>query len=199
MVGLNRMSKFAKSKNPNNQYFKMNEDKVKAEKKSINYYMRKLHRDFGFFIIGLTIIYALTGIILIFRDTNFLKSEVLIEKSLAPNMAASDLGNVLRKKDFKVLKTAGDTLYFKEGTYNRSTGAVSYTENELPSLLKRATLLHKSSTRTLLFVFPLIYAALLLFLAISAFWMFKPNTKLFKRGIIIAIAGVITAIVLLIV
>lgn len=101
MVALNRMSKFAKSKNPINQYFKMKEDKIKKEKKSINYYMRKLHRDFGFFIVGLTIIYALTGIVLIFRDTNFLKSEALIEKTLAPNMEVSDLGNALRKRILK--------------------------------------------------------------------------------------------------
>jgi len=40
-------------------------------KKSINYYMRVLHRDIGFFIAGLLIIYALSGIVMIYRDTSY--------------------------------------------------------------------------------------------------------------------------------
>ena len=48
------------------------------ENKSINHCIRSLHRDIGFFIIGLTIIYSMSGIVLTYRDTNFLKHETLI-------------------------------------------------------------------------------------------------------------------------
>ena len=41
------------------------------EKKSIHYYMRGLHRDIGFFLIGLTLIYSISGVLLIYRDTDF--------------------------------------------------------------------------------------------------------------------------------
>ena len=52
------------------------------EKKSLNQLMRAWHRDIGFFIIGLVIIYALSGIALIFRDTDFLKHNIKFEKKL---------------------------------------------------------------------------------------------------------------------
>ena len=45
------------------------------EKKSVHYYMRSLHRDVGFLVLGFTFIYALSGIVLVYRDTDFLKSE----------------------------------------------------------------------------------------------------------------------------
>ena len=45
------------------------------ERKSINHYMRVWHRYAGFFILGIALIYGLSGITLIFRDTDFLKKE----------------------------------------------------------------------------------------------------------------------------
>ena len=54
--------------------------------KSFNYYMRSLHRDIGFFAFGLVVIYILSGIVLIYRDTDFLKREVTVERQLKPNM-----------------------------------------------------------------------------------------------------------------
>lgn len=50
----------------------------KKEKKSINHYMRSLHRDIGFFVIGLIVIYSISGVVLIYRDTNFLKHDAVI-------------------------------------------------------------------------------------------------------------------------
>ena len=65
------------------------------EKKSSNRYMRSLHRDFGFFAIGLTLIFSISGIVLIYRDTDFLKFEKQIEKQLSPNIKESELGMIL--------------------------------------------------------------------------------------------------------
>ncbi len=41
------------------------------EKKSINQTIRILHRNIGFFILGFVLIYALSGITLIYRDSDF--------------------------------------------------------------------------------------------------------------------------------
>ena len=41
--------------------------------------MRVLHRYLGFFLAGIMAVYALSGIVLIFRDTDFLKSEQTVE------------------------------------------------------------------------------------------------------------------------
>lgn len=166
------------------------------EKKSVNQYIRAWHRDIGFFVIGLTMVFCISGIFLIFRDTDFLKQEILIEKLIEPNLEASELAAVLHMKNFKVQKNQGAMVYFEKGSYNKTTGNVTYLSKELPGLLSKFNNLHKSSSRSFAHWFTLIYGFLLLFLALSSFWMFKARTKLFRRGIYIAGIGFVVAIVL---
>ncbi|WP_371535704.1 hypothetical protein [Flavobacterium sp. Arc3] len=66
-------------------------------------------------------VYALSGIVMIFRETSFLKSEVVLEKQLEPNLAGEELSPKLRMK-VKVKKEEDDVLYFKGGNYNEETG-----------------------------------------------------------------------------
>jgi hypothetical protein len=167
------------------------------ERKSVNYYMRKLHRDVGFFVIGLTIIFTLSGVVLIFRDTDFFKKEAVVERELEPNLESDELGQVLRIKDFKVIRTEGDLIVFKNGEYNKASGVVIYTVKELPLVFKKLTNLHKSSSKSLAHWGTIIYGGLLLFLAISALWMFKVTTKQFRRGIYFVLSGFLLAIILL--
>ena len=79
----------------------------KKRNKSLNYYMRTLHRDVGFMVVGFTLIFSISGIILIFRETDFLKTEQIVEKTLSPNMESSDVGKALHIRDLKVLKEEG--------------------------------------------------------------------------------------------
>jgi hypothetical protein len=58
--------------------------------------------------------------------------------------------------------------------------------------------LHKSSTEDVAHWITMIVAVLLLFLAVSSFWMFKPDTKYFKNGMIMVGIGVLVTIILLI-
>jgi hypothetical protein len=167
------------------------------EKKSIQYYMRALHRDIGFFVIGLAIIYSISGITLIYRDTGFLKHEKQIEKQLSPNIQESELGAILHMRNLEVSKTEGDIVYFKNGTYNKTTGIVNYSENVLPTFFEKMNNLHKKSSKDLTHLLSAIFGALLLFLAISSFWMFKPNTRMFRRGLLFAGIGFIIAIILI--
>ncbi len=168
-------------------------------RKTLSYYMRVLHRDIGFFIIGLTIIYSLSGILLIYRNTSFLKTEETIEKQLAPNLDMTELGKALRIKELKITKNYGDIIYFQKGTYNKSTGVAIYTSNELPEFLNKLNVLHKSSSSNWVHILIVIYATLLLFMAISSFWMYKPGTKLFRRGLYFACGGVLVAFIVLII
>jgi len=167
------------------------------EKKSVYYYMRMLHRDIGFLAIGLTIIYSISGIVLIYRNTDFLKSEKQIEKQLPANLDESQLGGILHLRSLVVEKTEGDTVYFQKGTYNRTTGIVSYYDKALPSFLEKFNVLHKKSSGNITYIFSTIFGICLLFLAISSFWMFKPSTKMFRRGIVFTAIGLVLAILLL--
>jgi len=168
-------------------------------KKSINYYMRVLHRDIGFFIAGLIIVYALSGIVLIYRDTEFLKSETKVEKTLTPNLEPAKIGEALRIRDFKVTKTEGETISFQSGTYNTTTGVAVYTVKDIIFPFNKFINLHKAISKNPTHWFNLILGVLLLFMAISSFWMFKPENKNFKRGLYFAGAGVVFVIILLLI
>jgi hypothetical protein len=167
------------------------------EGKSINHYMRVWHRYAGFFILGFALLYALSGITLIFRDTNFLKQEKKITLNLAPGIDPSELGRNLRMREFNVEKTEGDVIYFKGGSYNKVTGAAEQTVRELIFPLNKMTEFHTTPSGKPLHWFTLTFALVLLFLTISSLWMFKSTTKVFRQGILLTICGVIFAVILL--
>lgn len=52
--------------------------------------MRVYHRYLGFFLAGIMAVYALSGIILIFRETPLLKREVHQVKTLKPLLTGED-------------------------------------------------------------------------------------------------------------
>ena len=169
----------------------------KKPRKNLRYYMRFLHNNVGFFIVGLVVIYSLSGILQIYRDTNFLKHEVSNQKKLAPNLQPGQIKDALRLRDFSVQKNEGNIVYFKNGSYNSVTGEASYTTMEWYSFIIPFTELHKTSSDGVAHYFTTIFGILLLFMSISAFWMFKPGTKLFSRGVFMTIAGIVASIVVL--
>ena len=167
-----------------------------TNKKSIYRWMRVLHRDIGFFVIGLTIIYCISGIMLTYRDTGFLKSEMEIEKSLSPGLSSEQLLKKLGEKKLKVTGQNETEIYFTNGIYSIETGAASYVKNEIPTVLKALNMLHIAPSQNPKHLFTIVYAAALLFLAVSSFWMYRPGSRFFKRGIITSIFGAAAAFML---
>ncbi len=166
-------------------------------KRSLRWYMRFLHNKIGFFITGLVIIYSLSGLIQTYRDTSFLKHDVVNVKQLATGLNEAQLGSNLRLRDFKVTKTEGDTLRFKEGTYNSATGKATYVTHEWYAWIVPFTELHKSSSRDIGHYLTTLFGICLFFMSVSAFWMFKPGTKPFSRGVLLTALGVVASVVLL--
>ena len=160
--------------------------------------MRVYHRYLGYFLAGIMAVYAISGITLIFRDTDFLKQEKQVEKQLKPGIKSEELGKELKKKDLKIEKEEGDIISFKEGTYNRQTGIAKYSLKELPFFMQKLTKLHKASTKEPLFFLNVFFAVSLLFFVISSYWMFLPKTTIFKKGMYFTLAGIILTIILLI-
>ena len=159
--------------------------------------MRIYHRYLGFFLAGIMAMYAISGTILIFRDTDFLKREKIVKEQLKPGLTTDDLGKAIRKRDLKIDSTAGDMQLFKGGNYNTVTGAVTYTTKSLQPFAEKLTHLHKASTKDPLFFLNVFFAVSLLFFVISSFWMFMPNTSIFKKGLYFTLAGFILVLVLL--
>lgn len=167
------------------------------EKKSITQTIRLLHRNIGFFILGFVIIYALSGITLIFRDSDFMKHEKIIKVNLPVETKTENLGPALRIRELKILKTEGDVVFFQGGSFNTKTGEASYTVKELIFPLNKLTNLHKTPSKNPIHWFTLAFGIMMLFMAVSSFWMFKPESKVFRKGMLIVLAGIVFAVILL--
>ena len=159
--------------------------------------MRVAHRYVGFFLIGIMSVYAISGVVLTFRDTNIFKHGENIEKQLDTNLSPNELGEVLRIRHFKVDSVAGDIVYFEDGQYNASSGEVKYVLYSYPDFMYKMIRLHMTPSKNAMAWLTTIFGVALLFLAVSSFWMFKPKTKNFKKGFIVAIAGIVFSIIIL--
>ena len=161
--------------------------------------MRILHRYLGFFLIGMIIMYVSSGLIMTFRDTDFLKTEKSVEKQLAPGIASNDLGKALDQRRLKVTHEDDHTLFFENGQYDKASGVARYTEKEWPPFVNKITDLHKSRSGEPLFFLNLIFASSLIFFVISSFWMYPTHSKNFKTGMIYVIAGIAFIVVFLLI
>lgn len=166
------------------------------KKKPFGYYMRILHRDIGFFMIGMIIIFSLSGIMLIYRETDFLKEETQIEKTLQPSLNAEQLRGQLQMKDFKIVKTEGDVVYFQNGTYNSTTGYTRYSVKKVMLPFNKMIDLHKTSNKKIVHWAILCFGILLFFMALSSCWMLKRESHWYKRGLVLAVLGIILALLL---
>ncbi len=135
---------------------------------------------------------------MIFRQTDFLKSEKIIERQLQPNLKAGELSGALRVKGgIKPEKTEGDVVYFKQGQYNKATGMATIKKMELPFTLDKMEHLHKATTNSPVYFLNIFFGLSLLFFVISSFWMFLPKTSVFKKGLYFSLAGMVLTIILL--
>jgi len=168
-----------------------------ANNNSFSFKMRIIHRYLGFFLVGIMAMYALSGIVLIFRDTDFLKQEVLVTKEIKSNATPEELGELLRIRGLEVEKEEGDLVYFGNGNYNKSTGVAEYTVKKLPMVLDRMTHLHKAKSADPLFFFNIFFGLSLLFFVVSSFWMFMPSTSVFRNGMYFVAGGILLTLILL--
>jgi len=159
--------------------------------------MRVIHRYLGFFLAGVMAVYAISGIILVYRDTDLLKNKEAFAKTLEPNLSGDEVGRATGIKRLRVEKTEGSIMYFKDGTYNSSTGEAEWTKKELPFVLGKMAHLHKAKSSEPLYFLNLFFGASLLFFVISSFWMFMPGTEVFKKGLWFTLGGVALVLVLL--
>ena len=168
-----------------------------SNKTSLQNRMRIYHRYLGYFLAGIMIVYAVSGITLIFRNTNFLKRPKQVNQQLKPGLSLEDLGKAICMKDIEVEPDNGTVIGFEGGNYNKPTGAVSYTVMNLAPFAEKLTRLHKASTKDPLFFLNVFFGASLLFFAISSFWMFLPKTSTFKRGMIFTAGGIVLVLIML--
>ena len=163
----------------------------------MNQKMRIWHRYLGFYLVGIMTVYAVSGTVLIFRRTDTFKQEKTYEKTLSPNLTEEKLTKELNIKGLKIKDKKGDLLVFEEGIYNSFTGETTYTKKGYPWVLDKLINLHKATTNSPVYWLNIFFGASLLFFVISSFWMFLPNTDVFKKGLYFSLAGIIMTLVIL--
>ncbi len=168
-----------------------------ATKATMSNRMRIWHRYLGFFLAGIMAVYAISGIVLIFRDTDFLKQKKTVENKLAPNLPIEEVSKLVKLRDLKAKSENGDTIFFAQGYYNKVTGDEKHTIKSLPMVMEKLTQLHKANSKSPLYFLNIFFGASLLFFVLSSFWMFMPKTTIFKKGLYFTLAGVILTLVLL--
>ena len=78
---------------------------------------REFHRYLGFFLAWIMAVYAFSGIVLTFRNTDAFKKKTSVEQLIAPNLAEEELAGALNMK-LTVNKTEDGIIFFnKDGTY----------------------------------------------------------------------------------
>lgn len=142
-------------------------------------------------------LYAISGITLIFRKTNTFKIEFPQEMKFEEPQSAETLGEALGIRNFEILEDNETTILFEAGSYNKLTQTAQWSVYELPVCLDKITHLHKATHKDPLYYFNIFFGSALLFFAVSAFFMFAPSTPLFKKGIWFAVAGLVLAIIML--
>lgn len=165
--------------------------------KDFRIYMRIGHRYLGYFMAGIMLIYALSGIVLVFRDTDFLKSSKTVQTVVAPQLDEKNLAKALKLKSVDINNRQGDMQYFKDGQYNAATGEVTYSQKKLPTLLEKMNNLHKAPSKGKLGVLNTLFGLCLLFFVVSSLFLFAPGSKIFRRSLAFLLAGAVVSVALL--
>ncbi len=159
---------------------------------------REFHRYLGYFLAGIMFIYALSGIVLTFRNTDFLKYDYPVEKIIESGLSEEELGPTIGMR-INIEQTLDNKIIFKEGYYDKSTGETKYIHHRHPMFFEKMNKLHKMTAANPLFWLAIFFGISLMFFSVSAFFMFKPSAPVFKKGMYFAVAGAVLTIVLLLV
>lgn len=167
--------------------------------RDVHHFMRVMHRYLGFFMAGIMVVYSVSGILLVYRDTDFMKTKTHIHKNIGKGIIEEqDLGRLLKQKRFKIEKKEGSVYFFKEGTYDEKTGIADYVDKKYPLMLDKFVALHKSRSKDRLSLLNVFFGVSLFFFVFSSFWMFRPSVKLFRRSMVYFILGLFFSILLVI-
>ncbi|RXJ87382.1 hypothetical protein [Arcobacter sp. CECT 8985] len=182
-----------------------------SKKINVSQKFRQWHRDLGYLVIGITIIYSLTGIILTLRDLHFFEKDYIyiskIEKSSDLNKLKQNLQESFKNKidSLKVIENTDKYIKYqaskkkgkKELIYYKDTNEAQLTIKDYPAFIKTFIKAHKSKSKDRWSYLALAYSVILLFLAISAIFMVKGKNGFKKRGIYLTSAGILLVVLFL--
>ena len=185
---------------------------IQKMNKDINWFKlnRSLHRDIGYFCIGLTLIFAVSGIALNHLDDWNPNYQVTQETHLIP-----DINSVINQENFESwllkklnIKTKVKARFWQTPTeyklfttdnhsllINAQNNSVVVEQVKARFLLKSLNTLHLNEIKSAWTYFSDLYAILLIYLALSALFMVRGKKGVKSlRGLLVAAGFIIPAI-----
>jgi len=175
---------------------------------------RWIHREFGYFFFGMTVIYGISGIALnhnvahrwnpsiVSRSSAFqvespLKKEDITKEWIAGLLEAEDVESGLKQYYFP--DASHLMIYLKNGhiSLNLANGQGTVTMIRNRPVFREVSFLHYNKPKKLWLWFSDLYAGALVLLAITGLFLVKGKKGLKGRGGILALAGILIPLVFL--
>ncbi|WP_417333449.1 hypothetical protein [Halarcobacter sp.] len=196
------------------------------KKKKLSTIFRNWHRDLGYLVIGITIVYSISGIILSVRDLHLFEKEYILNATIEKNIQEKELQNEIvlalseneQKKNlpthiikksvlnkFELLENNNEFIKYQISrkkdmkfiTYYKNSGELIYSISGYPTFINSLVQAHKSSSQDKWSYLALAYSVILLFLAISAIFMVKGKYGFKERGIYLTLFGIALVVLFL--
>lgn len=167
--------------------------------------LRWLHRDFGYLVVGITVVYTISGIALNHRtDWNphykLVSEEITVQSVEQTEFAKNDIDDLLKKFEYQAdyrkhyVTKAGDIkIFVEEGTvlYKPEKGIASLDVLKKRPFFFEINKIHLAQTGRLWIWISDIMAFFLLFVAISGMFLLKGKYGIKGRGLWLTALGVI--------
>lgn len=167
--------------------------------------LRILHRDFGYFIVGMTIVYALSGIFLNHRhdfnpDYKIFVTDFQTDFQNKINLTETEVKDILQTLEHDVvykkhyLNNQGIVkVFIKNGevVINPKTGKGTISYLQKRPIIFGMNILHKASLGTVWKWVSDLMAVILLFVAISGIFILKGKRGFNRWGWWLTIAGIV--------
>lgn len=185
-----------------------------------NNLLRSLHRDLGYFFIGVTLIYSITGFILSARGLGWFKEEYSFKTILERNVAIENFKENLvyeaekgklayiytteTQKALKIhinrlsfIKKEDNRLYFAYAQnlkiiYNVLDGKTDIYYKAYPPYIEILIRSHLSTNDNVWYYLAMVYSIILAFFALSGIFIVKGKYGFKKRGVYLTLIGVLT-------
>lgn len=180
----------------------MAEPKLQRSRLQLRPLLRAVHRDVGYLAVGLTLVYALSGLAvnhIADWDPSFEAYEKTLELGPLPGDDAAIAAAVAARLDiagkprevYRASPTQLDLVYERRTLHVDPTSGQVLDEGQQPRLFFRlANWLHLNRGKKAWTYAADAYAAALLFLSLSGLFMIKGRKGLVGRGLIFVLAGV---------
>ncbi|MBN1198019.1 MAG: PepSY-associated TM helix domain-containing protein [Bacteroidales bacterium] len=183
------------------------------KRKTLRRWNNALHRDIGYLAVGLTIIYALSGIILNhfksgdFQHPDYGKRYEDFQAELPPSGVAdktyvlSVLKQVGEENDYKSHVTGNGyvQIFFDSGSVyvDLSNGQASLEKKTPRYILKEFNLLHYNNIKKWFTWFSDVYATALIVLAITGLFVLRGKNGIIGRGAWLTAAGILIPVIII--